>query len=514
MNSRPPVDPVESDVVRSDPAVAPQPFALVIFGASGDLARRKLVPALWRLSARGGLPDRFAVIGYARTATSDDAFRAEMKAACLDAPGAEPAGASQWNAFARRLSYVSGRYENPDDYGRLDEALRGAETAAGTTLNRIFYLATPAGAYADIIAGAGGLPRGPGDRRIVVEKPFGRNLDEARRLNDLTARHFDERQTFRIDHYLGKETVQNILILRYTNAIFEPLWNRQHVAWVRITAAETLGVESRGGYYEQAGALRDMVQMHLLQLLALVAMEQPASFAAADVRDEKAKLLRAVRPTPGDLVRHETVRGQYGPGRVGGRDVPGYRQERGVAGDSTVETFAALRLWIDNWRWQGVPFILQTGKRLDRSATEIAIGFQCVPTCLFSNRAMCARIEPNVLVLRIHPREGVHLALSSKVPGEGAAIGPVTLDFAYADVFGVRPPEAYETLLVDVMRGDAALFARRDQVELSWRIVDPVLGAWQAEPPGDFPNYAAGTPGPAAADSLTAGMHHYRHDAP
>jgi len=513
MNSGPPVDPANSDVVRADAAGVPEPFAMVIFGASGDLAQRKLVPALWRLFAREGLPDRFAVVGYARTPKGDAAFRDEMKAACLGDADADRAGAARWNAFARRLWYVTGRYDNPDDYRRLNEALRSAESDTGPAANRIYYLATPAASYADIIAGVSDLPRGQGDRRIVVEKPFGRDLDDARRLNDLLARRFDEPQTFRIDHYLGKETVRNILILRYTNAIFEPLWNRSHVAGVQITAAETLGVASRGGYYEHSGALRDMVQMHLLQLLALVTMEQPASFAAADVRDEKAKLLRAVRPTPEHLVRQEAVRGQYGPGRIGGAPVPGYRQERGVAGDSAVETYAALRLWIDNWRWHGVPFYLRTGKRLDRRATEIAIHFQCVPTCLFSDRTMCARILPNVLVLRVQPREGVHLTLSSKVPGEGAAIGPVKLDFTYADVFGVRPPEAYETLLADVLRGDAALFARRDQVELAWQIVDPVLAAWSAELPEDFPNYAAGTPGPAEADRLPAERGHHWHNA-
>lgn len=482
------------------------PCALVVFGASGDLTHRKLLPALWRLFRARRLPRDFAIVGYARTPLGDEAFRREAREACC-AASSETADAEAWQAFARRLSYVAGRYDDEDDYRRLDEALRRLGSAGGT-VNRVYYLATPANAYADIIDHAGRLPETGGERRIVVEKPHGRSLDEARRLNELLASRFGETRTFRIDHYLAKETVRNILVLRFTNAVFEPLWNRNHVAWVQVTAAEDLGVGGRGGYYEQTGALRDMLQMHLLQLLALVAMEQPASFDADDIHDEKAKVLRAVRPITEDLVRHEAVRGQYGPGRAEGREVLGYRSEPGVAADSAVETYACLRLWIDNWRWRGVPFYLRTGKRIERRATEIAIGFHGVPTCLFSRRELCARIEPNVLTLRIQPREGVHLDLSSKVPGEGLNIGGVKLDFDYADVFDTRPPEAYETLLLDVMRGDTALFARADQVELSWRIVQPVLDAWSAARPEDFPNYAAGACGPEAADRLLAELGH------
>ena len=330
-----------------EPCGTAAPSAFVIFGASGDLTRRKLVPALWRLHARGKLPERLAIVGFARTAKSDEAFRQEMRAGC-QAVDAEGFDAARWPDFAGRLSYVTGSYDSAEDFRRLDETLRRFQAGAAAAACRVYYLATPASAYAAIIENAGRLPAAGGERRIVLEKPFGRDLAEARRLNQLLAAHFDERRTFRIDHYLGKETVQNILILRFTNAIFEPLWNRQHIARVEIAACETLGVEGRGGFYEQSGALRDMVQMHLLQLLALVALEQPASFAAEDIRDEKAKVLRALRPIAAEEVRREALRGQYGPGRAGGREVPGYRQEPGVAPDSRVETYVAMRARIDN----------------------------------------------------------------------------------------------------------------------------------------------------------------------
>jgi len=483
-------------------------FVLVVFGASGDLARRKLMPALWQLALVGHLPKEFAIVGYARTPKDGQQFRREMEQACREA---RPDGFDEklWRRFAERLFYQVGRYDSGEDFARLDRRLAQLAGDAPPP-TRIYYLATPAGTYESIIAQAGSPPS-ESERRIVVEKPHGRNLADARRLNDLLARHFDENEVFRIDHYLGKETVQNILILRFANTIFEPLWNRKYIDYVEITAAETFGVTRRGGFYEQAGALRDMVQGHLLQLLALVAMEQPASFAADDVRDEKAKLLRSLRPITDDFVRSETVRGQYGPGRVGGQSVLGYRDEEGVAGDSSVETFAALTAWIDNWRWKGVPFYLRTGKRMDRRSTEIAIGFQRIPTCLFSRPELCARTEPNVLVLRVQPHEGVHLALSSKVPGPGLNVGSVQMDFDYAGVFGRQPPEAYETLLLDVMAGDPALFARRDQVELAWQYVDPIVSAWAATPPEDFPNYAAGSAGPKAADQLPAGHGHAWH---
>jgi glucose-6-phosphate 1-dehydrogenase len=481
------------------------PVALVILGASGDLTRRKLLPALWSAYQRGRLPPQFALVGYARTAKSDDAFRDEMRDACRSA--GESFDAGRWADFAARLTYVTGGYDDPAGFARLAAQLDAFERRTGTEPNRVYYLATPASAYADALGSLGCQKCDRGRRRIVIEKPFGYNLAEARRLNDLAVRHFDESEVFRIDHYLGKETVQNLLVLRFANTVLEPLWNRKYVAWVQVTAAETLGVESRGGYYEQSGALRDMLQMHLLQLVTLVAMEQPASFAAGDLRDEKAKVLRALRPITADLVAHETVRGQYGPGRVDGRDVSGYRQEPGIAAGSRVETYAAVRAWIDNWRWQGVPFYLRTGKRLSARTTEIAVGFQHVPTCLFSDRGLCGGIEPNVLVMSIQPREGVHLRLSSRVPGGDVNVGTVRLAFDYSETFGVRPVDAYETLLADALAGDASLFARRDQVELSWQYVDPIVETWAAQP-AEFPNYAAGSAGPAAADRLLAELGH------
>ncbi|MBN2581736.1 MAG: glucose-6-phosphate dehydrogenase [Planctomycetes bacterium] len=482
-------------------APCPPPFVLVIFGASGDLAQRKLVPALWQLARSGRLADCFTILGYARTDISDEEFRDRMHEACRRHDG-DDFDSEAWSHFAARLFYQVGTYDSATDFERLDARIAQLSGRSAPP-TRIYYLATPAGTYESIIEHAGAMPS-PGSRRIVVEKPHGRCLAEAQRLNELLARHFAEDEVFRIDHYLGKETVQNILILRFANTIFEPLWNRKYIDYVEITAAETLGVDGRGGFYEQAGALRDMIQGHLLQLLALVAMEQPASFDAADVRDEKAKALRGLRPITPDLVATETVRGQYGPGQVEGSEVLGYRHEDRVADDSNVETYAALTAWIDNWRWKDVPFYLRTGKRLNRRGTEIAIHFQRIPTCLFSKPELCARTEPNVLVLRVQPHEGVHLELSSKVPAEGLSIGSVQMDFSYANLFGRRPPEAYETLLVDVMNGDPALFTRRDQVELAWAYVDPILEAWATTPAKDFPNYAAGTAGPKAADRLAA----------
>ncbi len=499
------------------------PFVLIIFGASGDLAQRKLIPALWQLHCHQRLPQDYAVVGFARSNLSREDFQDKMRQASMGDDGQAPCDEQSWGKFAEHLHYIRGQYDAGDDFDRLDDFCDSIVSPQGQDgpAARIFYLSTPPSAYQLIVEQAGRLHRKRGDDfgpqvarqtdRIVIEKPHGTSLDEARRLDGQLAEHFHERAIFRIDHYLGKETVQNILILRFANAIFEPLWNRQHIDYVEISATETGGVGSRGGFYEQSGALRDMVQMHLLHLAALVAMEQPASFAADDVRDEKAKILRMLRPITADMVDAETVRGQYGPGQVEGQTLPGYRQEEGVDDGSNVETFAAMRAYFDNWRWQGVPFYLRTGKRLDRKATEIAVHFRSVPTCLFGDRRLCARLEPNVLVLRVQPREGVHLSIASKVPGEGMNVGGVKLDFDYAEVFGRQPAEAYETLLLDIINGDPSLFARRDQVELSWQFVEPILHAWAADPAKEFPNYEAGSPGPKAANRLLSQYGHAWH---
>ena len=499
-----------------------RPFVMVIFGASGDLARRKLLPALWQLHCRGRLPEDYAIIGYARTELDDEAFKQKMREASFDPEEAAPCDEATWSSFARHLHYMSGQYDSAEDFDRLDKFCGKFEQGDKQAV-RIYYLSTPPSAYEGIVEQAGRLHRARRERlnrpdgevadRIVIEKPHGTNLQEARQLDARLAEHFSEANIFRIDHYLGKETVQNILILRFANAIFEPLWNRNHIACVEISATELDGVGTRGGFYEQSGALRDMVQMHLLHLAALVAMEQPASFSADDVRDEKAKILRMLRPISREMAATEAVRGQYGAGAGGmsGQAVPGYRQEKNVAENSNVETYAAVRAYFDNWRWQGVPFYLRTGKRLDQKATHIAIHFRCVPTCLFGDRDLCLRLEPNVLVLRVQPHEGVHLSISSKIPGEGLNVGGVRLDFDYAGVFGREPVEAYETLLGDIVAGDPSLFARRDQVEQSWQFVEPILDAWRDRPADDFPNYAAGSRGPRAADRLLAESGHSWH---
>lgn len=495
------------------------PFVMVIFGASGDLAKRKLLPALWKLHCRGRLSDNYAIIGYARSDLDDKAFEQKMRQASFGGDAQAPCDEQSWHRFARHLHYLRGQYDSAEDFDRLEQFISRFETP-GSSSPRIYYLSTPPSAYEAIVDQAGRLHRNRRERlndaagataanagedeldRIVIEKPHGTSLSEARRLDQLLARHFSERSTFRIDHYLGKETVQNILILRFANTIFEPLWNRNYISCVQISAGESDGVGSRGGFYEQSGALRDMVQMHLLHLAVLVAMEQPASFSADDLRDEKAKALRMLRPITPDIAMTEAVRGQYGPGLIDGRPVPGYRQEEGVDRHSNTETYAAMRVWFDNWRWQGVPFYLRTGKRLQGKSTTVAIHFRSVPTCLFGNRRLCQRLEPNVLTLRVQPHEGVHFSIAGKVPGEGLNVGGVKLDFNYADVFGRSPAEAYETLLADIVAGDPSLFARRDQVELSWQFVEPVLDAWRNNPADDFPNYAAGSHGPGAADHL------------
>ena len=484
---------------------ADEPFSLVIFGASGDLTRRKLMPALWSLYAARTLPEPFSIVATARTPMTDDAFRNEMRAAVAEFARLKIPSDAVWERFARNLGYVPGDPTDLELYTRLRQRLEAVERARGGPANRLFYCATPPSLYDDIVQhlGDAGLARTPdGWTRIVVEKPFGRDLESARQLNRQITSVFAEEQVYRIDHYLGKETVQNILVIRFANGMFEPVWNRNHVAEVQMTVAETIGVETRGSYYEEAGALRDMVQNHLLQLLCLIAMEPPVTFDPGPVRDEKNKVLQALRPIDPAKVDDVALRAQYAGGYVGGRQVPGYRQEKGVRADSTTETYAALRLQIDSWRWAGVPFYLRTGKRLPRRASEIAVRFHRTPHMIFRRRSDSGLV-PNTLVIRIQPDEGISLTVVAKEPGPEMRLGPVTLDFKYNEVFGGEPPEAYERLLLDAIHGDATLYARGDWVEGAWELLEPVIKAWSRKPAG-LPTYEAGTWGPTEADGFIA----------
>jgi len=481
-----------------------EPCAVVMFGASGDLAKRKLLPALYDLAVHACLAPRFRLLGFARTEMTDDQFRTSTGEALAkkDGPGAD---GGKRQDFLKQLQYFPGNYDDPESYRRLAQRLDELDREGHLGGNRLFYLATPPEVYPHAIEqlGRAGLaqPKGNGSwTRIIIEKPFGRDGASAQALNTKVLSVFDESQVYRIDHYLGKETVQNLLVFRFGNGIFEPLWNRNYVDHVQITAAESLGVERRAAFYESAGALRDMIQSHVLQLMSLVAMEAPANFDAISVRNEKIKILQSIRPLEADTVWKSVVRGQYGPGTVQGSPVPGYRQEPGVRPDSATETFVALRLMVDNWRWSGVPFYLRSGKRMPRPATEIAIRFKQAPHMVFQGN----NVEPNSLVLNIQPDEGISLSFGAKSPGSQMEIRPVTMDFRYRQAFGSGSREAYATLINDCIRGDATLFDRADSVEAAWGLVDPILKAWQGASAPPFPNYPAGSEGPRAADDLTA----------
>ena len=479
------------------------PCAVVIFGASGDLTKRKLIPALYQLTQQRLIPAGFAVVGVARQLMSDDEFRKQMRAAVSEQADTEEVDEAVWQSFAAGLFYIQGDFAELETYKTLGQALARIEAERGTAGNRIFYLAT-APDFFGVIAkqlGTSGLarPEGQAWTRIIVEKPFGHDLESARALNAELATVFREDQVYRIDHYLGKETVQNLLVFRFANSIFEPLWNREYIDHVQITNAEALGVEGRGAFYEKAGAVRDMIQSHVFQVTSLIAMEPPASLSADSIRDEKIKAMAAVRAIPYERVNDFAVRGQYGPGFVLGEKVGGYQEEPGVDPKSSTETYAALKIHIDNPRWQDVPFYLRSGKRLSRRMTEIAIQFKKSPHHLFSE---CdAPDEPNVLVLRIQPNEGITLRFAAKLPGQAMRIRWVNMDFRYGSSFGVEPPEAYERLLLDCMLGDSTLYARRDMTERGWEIVTPMLEAWK-EPAPDFPDYEAGSSGPRSADEL------------
>jgi glucose-6-phosphate 1-dehydrogenase len=473
----------------------PDPCVFVIFGASGDLTQRKLLPALYSLAYRRLLPEKFAVVGAARTEESDDAFRARMEEAVKD-HARDPFQQDVWEKLADGMHYIATDFGDEAFEQRLRKRITQLDEERGTAGNRIYYFAVPPNAIATLVSEVGERRSTEGWVRLVIEKPFGHDLDSARALTKQLQEHFVEEEIFRIDHYLGKETVQNMLALRFSNGIFEPIWNRQFIDHVQITVAETIGIENRASFYEQAGAIRDIFQNHLLQLLALTAMEPPIDFTSEQVRNEKVKVLRALH-TPGPK---SVVRGQYGRGYVEGEEVPGYREEEGVASDSLTETYVAAKLYVDNWRWADTPFYVRMGKRLARRETTVAIQFKSAPHPPFEDSAT-EGLRPNVLVVHVQPDEGVSLAIGAKVPGAGMTIRNVHMDFLYGGAFRTSLPEAYERLILDAMLGDQTLFTRTDEVEEQWSLVDAIVAAWRRDRPA-FPNYAAGTWGPASADDL------------
>ncbi len=488
-----------------------EPCVVVIFGATGDLTRRKLMPGLYNLAVDRRLPAGSSLVGFARRDMTDERFREDMLQAASTYSRTQPFRPSVAEQYGEGIRYVRSSFDDPAGYVRLEQVCTELDAARGTRGNLLFYLATAPTAFPTIIEHLGrcGLVerrsngRSGGWSRIVVEKPFGRDLATARELNEQLARVFSEHQVYRIDHYLGKETVQNIMAFRFANSMFEAVWNRDHIDHIQITVAESIGIEGRGPYYEESGALRDMVANHMLQVLSLVAMEPPVALDASAVRDEKVKVLRAIHPLNTAEVARRTVRGQYGPGAVNGHPVAGYREEERVSPQSNVETYVALKLLVDSWRWGGVPFYLRHGKRLPKRASQVTIRFKPTPQRLFG-QGDASWHHPNVLTLRIQPDEGIGVRFGTKVPGPGMEIRSVMMDFRFGAAFGHQAAEAYERLILDAMQGDSTLFTRRDETEAAWTIVTSILEGWRHLPPPEFPNYEAGTPGPRSARDLIA----------
>jgi glucose-6-phosphate 1-dehydrogenase len=498
------VNPLEKFQV--EPLPSGDSCLLVIFGASGDLTSRKLVPGLYNLACVGCMNPQFEVLGVGRTSMSTETFRDKMREAVARSSEARGYNESGWEEFANRLHYFAGDINDDQFYFRLRDRLEEMERAESSR-NRLFYVSTPASLAGPIVEGLARAKLNRHDHgwtRIILEKPFGHDLESARKLNEVVHKAFDEQDVYRIDHYLGKETVQNILVFRFGNSLFEPVWNRNYIDYIEITAAETVGVESRASFYEETGALRDMVANHLLQLLALTAMEPPIAFDADSVREQKVQALRSIRPMTADEVAKRTVRGQYGPGEIGGKKVAGYRQEPKVSANSATETYAAVEFYVDNWRWAGVPFYIRTGKRLARQLSEIRVHLKRTPQALFASTPY-EQLGPNIITLRIQPNEGISIAFDAKRPGSQMRAITVDASFSYDSVFGSKGPTAYETLLLDSMRGDATLFTRRDEVEAEWRLITPIEEAWANLPAPTFPNYAAGSDGPAEADDFIRG---------
>jgi glucose-6-phosphate 1-dehydrogenase len=512
--SAPPVE-SENPLVEGLERLPVAPTSLTIFGATGDLAQRKLLPALYNLAHEGGLPEHFFLVGIARREKDHEDYRAECEQA-IRRFSRRPPDEDVLRGLLENVKYVPGTFDDESVYGELQEVLDGFQQEAGCNLNRAFYLSTAPAFFPVIVEALGrqGLAQHEGaDVRVIIEKPFGTSLAEARELNERVLAVFDESQVFRIDHYLGKETVQNMMAFRFANGMFEPLWNRNYIDSVQITAAEDIGIGSRAGYYDHAGALRDLIQNHMLQLLCHVAMEPPVSFTAEEVRNEKVKVLHAIQaPSEADIAKM-AVRAQYGPGHAGGEDVPGYLEEEGVRENSTTETYAGLRLEVDNWRWAGVPFYLRAGKRLARKITEIAVTLKPVPHLAFSQDGSLG-VRPNQLILTLQPNEGVTLQLGAKIPGTRMMIRPVNMEFLYGTAFLSQSPEAYERLIMDAMRGDPTLFTRNDEVEAQWTICDPIISSWEATPGpragGGLPTYEAGSQGPEEARAILCEGHSWR----